>query len=371
MTIQNFTVEYSTNGTSWTALTNVQEINGFCGRRSLQDTFTPSSMGISLRYPTGFASPIAALVPGTWIRVNRVGATYEIWRGKIRDVSVEYGILYSGGVGATDYLQLDCEGVFAEFGRLQGNGQLVTADLVTYLLGDITFYTGLTMGTTFGVDNSPTLSDYTVNGTWAEYLNLIAISVGATIKDGDSQIKVATKDFVGTLPVAFSDTTNNATNQVYDLIRFDSLAENYYTQVQVDTEFYGSVVASSGAGPYRTLKISTINSSVAQAQDLANYYLGVYSVPRLGITEVSCSIDAQKSMNLELGYGWWDLPGYRTNVVFRGTNNYMTILGTSLNADARSGTGRYTYYLADADLTPYLILDSTEYGLLDQNKLSW
>lgn len=369
MTLANFTVEYSTDYTTWTQLDNVQNVFGFVGRRALQDTFEPSVMNVTLRYPTGYASPITALVVGTWIRVKRTGATYEYWRGRIRDVSADYGIPYASGVGNADYLTINAEGSLSELGRLQGNDQLVTSDLVTYLLSDISTYTNVTIGTTFTTTNSPTLSDYTVSGSWLEYLNLIAASTGATLKDGSGQPGVFTKDFVGTLPAIFSDTANDSTHQVYDTIRFDSLASDYFTQVEVNTESYGQVVVSSGSAPYRTLRLSTINNSAAQATDLANYYLGIYSTPSFGISEISCLAEAQNSMNLEFGYGWYDLPGYRTYVEFRGTSYYMTILGCSF--DARPDSARYTYYLAAADLTPYLILDDPDFGILDTNKLSW
>lgn len=369
MTLANFTVEYSANGSTWTQLSNVQNVSGFCGRRVLQDTFEPSTMNVTLRYPTGYASPITDLVVGTWIRVKRTGATYEYWRGRIRDVAANYGIPYSAGVGNADYLVISAEGALAEMGRLQGNNQLVSSDLVYWLLSDVNAYTGVSIGTTFTEANSPTLGSYEVGGSYAEYLNLIATSVGATIKDGSFQVGVYTKDFNGTLPAVFSDTLNNSTNQVYDQIRFDSLASDYFTQVEVNTQDYGTIVASVGSAPYRTLRISTINSSAAQAQDLADYYLGIYSNPSFGISEISCLAEAQNSMNLEFGYSWYDLPGYRTYVNFRGQSYYMTILGTSFDATPESA--RYTYYLAAADLTPYFVLDSDIFGVLDQNKLSW
>jgi len=371
VTIPNYTVEYSADAVSWTQLTFVESINGFVGRRTLQDTFEPSSMNVVLRYPTGYSAPIAELIVGTWIRVKRTGATYEYWRGKIRDVTADYGVLYSGGVGQADYLTITAEGILAEVGRLQGNGQVVTSDLVYWLTSDIQTYSGVPIGTTFTEANSPTLATTSVDGSWAEYLNLIATSVGATIKDGAGQVGLYTKDFVGTLPAVFSDTLNNSTNQIYDQIKFDSLASDYFTQVEVNTQDYGDIVVNSGSAPYRTLRISTINSSAAQAQDMANYLLGIYSTPTFGISEISCLANAQNSMNLEFGYAWYDLPGYRTYVNFRGSAYYMTILGSSFTTDAKAGTARYSYYLAAADLTPYLILDSAEFGVLDQNKLSW
>lgn len=364
-----YTAEYSTDGTTWTALTNVQNLNGFAGRQRLTDTFEPSRMTVTLRYPTGYASPIAALIVGTQIRIKRTGATYTLWFGKIRNVNAEYGIPYAAGVGNADYVTLECEGALAEFGRLQGNDQQIDQDLVTYQLSDISTYTGVVFGTTFDTTNSPTLATSTVSGSYAEWFNTLANSVGATIKDGSGQVGVYTKDFIGTLPANFSDAANNSTNQVYDRVAFDSISADYYTQVEVNTNSVGTVTAETGAAPYRTLRISTFNVSTAQAQDVADYWLGIYNPPTFGISEISCLAEAQNSMNLELGYGWWDLPGYNTYVTFRGTTYYMTILGVSL--DATPDSARYTYYVADTDLYPYEVLDDPIYGQFDNRKLSW
>ena len=180
---------------------------------------------------------------------------------------------------------------------------------------------------------------------------------------------VYTKDFNGSLPVAFSDVANNSTNQVYDGIEFDNIAADFYTQVEVNTATVGNVVVNSGAPPYRTLRIDTINVNTGQASDVANYYLGIFNPPSFGINQITCLAEAQNSMDLELGYAWYDIIGYRTNVTFRGETYYMTILGASI--DATPDSARYTYYLASADLNPYLILDDPVYGILDQNKLSW
>jgi hypothetical protein len=364
-----YTAEYSTDGSTWTALTNVQNVSGFVGRQKLVDTFEPSRMTVTMRYPTGYASPIAALIVGTQIRVKRTGALYTLWFGRIRNVTASYGIPYAGGVGNADFVTLECEGALAEWGRLQGNNQEITQDLVTYQLGDTSTYTGITLGTTFTVDNSPTLATSIVSGSYAEWFNILANSVGATIKDGSGQIGIYTKDFIGTLPAAFSDVANNSTNQVYDAIQFDSAAADYYNAVEVDTNSVGTVTVNTGSGPYRTLRIQTFNVSTAQAQDVANYWLGVYNPQTFGISEISCLAEAQNSMNLEMGYGWWDLPGYRTYVTFRGATYYMTILGVSLDATPESA--RYTYYLADTELYPYEVLDDPIYGQFDNRKLSW
>jgi hypothetical protein len=373
VTVEQYTVEYSLNYSTWTAISNVQEITARVGRTGLQDTFEPSGASIVIRYPSGFASPIAAFNVGTWIRIKRVGAIYETWNGKIRNVTVQWGKPYNYGTatGNADYVTLECEGALAEWGRLQGNNASVVTANAYFQLADVSFQGTLPVGTTYSPTTSPTVGASTISGSYAEWLNTFAATLGATIKDGSNQVGVYTKDFVGTLPVSFSDAANNATNQVYDELTFDSLAADYYTRVEVNTLNFGTVVvtAAGATAPFRTLRISTFSASVGQATDLANYYLGIYSTPSFGISSLSCKAEAQNTFALELGYAWWDLPGYRCNITFRGNTYYMTILGCTLTATPESA--RYSYSVIDADLNPYLILDDPVYGVLNTNKLSW
>ena len=103
---QTYRVYYSTDQVTWTQLSNVESINAFVGRTGLTDTFEPSRATIVLRYPNGYANPIAALVVGTWVKFDRQGGTYEMWRGQIRNVSVAWGKPYRGSVGAADFMTI-------------------------------------------------------------------------------------------------------------------------------------------------------------------------------------------------------------------------------------------------------------------------
>lgn len=90
----------------------------------------------------------------------------------------------------------------------------------------------------------------TVNGTWGDWLNSSIISINGRMADfgGIGTVNVRDPYVSATCTVNFSDTTNNATNQVYDQIRFDAIADNYYTQVQVDPESYAiQTVTQAGA----------------------------------------------------------------------------------------------------------------------------
>lgn len=371
MPVSNYTIEYSTDFSTWSYFTDIQSINGRIGRTAFIDTFQPSQLTFVMRYPTGFYSPNTALVTGTWVRLKRTGTTRTMWTGKIATVTVEWGKVYNTTTnrGEYDYVTVTAEGSFAEWGRLDGNGNTIVSTNAAYALGEAATESGLPIGTTFVVDTSPTIDTSTVTGSWADWINKFAVTLSATVKDGGGQLGVYTKDFVGSLPVQFSDTTNNATNQVYEEIQLSSQVENYFTQIIIDTDSYGQAVAFTGAGPYRTLKLETFSGSAGQALDLANYYLALYQTPLVGISQITCRSEAQNTWALDLGYEWYDILGYRTNVTFRGTSYYMSILGSTFQATPSGST--FSYNLASAAYLPFFILNDAQYGVLDTNRLSW
>ena len=368
---QTFVVEYSTNGTTWTALTNVQEVSASIGRRQLADTFEPSRANITARYPNGFSTPNSALVVDTQIRIKRTGSSYVMWTGRIRNVTVQWGKPYASSVGVADIVEIECEGALAQWGRLQGNSLYVaSSDLLTQI-SNVLSGTNIQYGTTYTASTAPQLGSSTVSDSLANWLNTACATIGATIKDGSDNniVGVNGRDFVGNLPVQFSDATASAYYQKYDNIIFDSISADFFTEIELNTTDLGDVVVTYGTAPYRTFRQTTFNKDVSQATDLANYLLGIYGDNGFGISEISCNSEAQSTWNLDLGYGWWDIIGYTTFITFRGTTIRCTILGSSFTATPDGS--RFTYYVADIGLTPFLILDDTSAGILGTNKLGW
>lgn len=358
---------------NYAVMSDVQQISGFVGRQQIADTFEPSRMTISARYPTGFAAPDASFRVGSLVRVKRVGSAYTMWTGRIRNVSIEWDKPYSTStnIGVADYITFDCEGALSDWGRLQGNNLSVAADDLLTQLSNVLSGTNLQYVTTYTAATAPELSSSQVSDSLAVWLNTACATIGATIKDGsdNSIVGINGRDFVGNLPVQFSDIANNLSNQVYDTIVFDSVSADFFTQIEINTTAYGDVVVETGVAPFRTYRQTTFNSSVAQATDLANYLLGIFGENGFGISEISCKSEAQNNWGLDLGYGWWDIIGYTTFITFRGSVFRCTILGSSFTATPSES--RFTYYVADIGLTPYLVLDDTSAGILDTNKLGW
>lgn len=372
----NYIVQYNATfpSGSFTTLTNVQEIAFRGGRRNQLDAYNASSIVITARYPSGYASPITALVPGTYVQVltpNASGYPYGIG-GKIRNVTVTYGIPYSGSVGNADYVEIEVEGGFAEIGRMAGNGYVMASGTLGEQVVTMDAQTGLTAGAT-GINK--VMAGTTINGTWGDWLNNSIISINGRMADfGGVGIVFIRDPYVsGTCSVNFSDTTNNATNQIYDQIMFDAIADNYYTQVQVDPESYAiQTVTKAGATlPYRTLTVNTFNSSTSQAADLAAFLLSQYGTQKFAISQISCRAEAQNTFKLD-NMGFVDMQymiGAKVNVTFRGTVYTCIIEGISFTATPEGA--RYTYDVSGADLNNYLVLNDSVFGKLDSNKLGY
>jgi hypothetical protein len=382
MPAPSYTVEVRTGTTgSFTTLSNVQNIDLSIGRQRQLDAYQASKANVTLRYPSGFYSPIAAIAPGSQIRIVNATTATILFRGSISNVNVQYGIPYASNVGVSDYLHINCEGSLATFGRMAGEGYAMAKQDVQQQMFDAanetntsSYYLGPTTGGT-----GPTLEQSNVDSTWGDWVTKTAQTINGRIMDSVDFNTVALLDpqrnHIAT--INFSDTANNATNQVYDRIDFHGLADNYYTQVTVDPETHSAATATSvGASkPYRTLTMNTFSASTSAAQDYADYLLGYYNQPTVGIASISCLAEAQNTFELDnLGPGSYGANfatsiGTQVDVAFRGTT--LTCIIEGANVTAQPGSARFTFYLSAADLNAYLILDNTTFGKLDFNKLGY
>jgi hypothetical protein len=369
---QNYEVSFSTDNSSFTALDYVQNISMTNGRERQLNAYNASRASVTLRYPSGFASPITQIVSGTFIKIIDVGNTITMFNGIIDNVDVQYGIPFVGSIGNADFLTFTVEGAFALFGRMSGEDYVMPAGDLTTQLALCVDETDLT--TTFtGTDQ--TIGGTTISGTWGEWLNKLMTTLNFRMHDSrNAKIVDLKSPFVfRTAAVNFSDTTNNATNQVYDQINFGSYADNFYTQVIIDPENFAASTVETGSEPFRTLKINTFNASTGQATDYANYLLGNYDTQSFALLSISCLAEAQNNFKLnDLGLTidkFPTFPGVLVNVTFRGTVFNCVIEGVTMTATPESS--RYTYHLSGADLNAYLILDNAVFGKLNENKLGY
>jgi len=369
-----YTVEYSTDNVTWTALSNVQAININIGRQEMLQQYSASTAQVVVRYPNGYNSPIAEMVSGTYIRIGSPNTTdpfYSTYFGVIKDVSVTYGIPYVSNVGNSDFLNISIEGSFAAAARMQGNSYVMAAGLLSAQILDMLSETLIDVSTDF----NPQMAGTTISSTWGDWLNSVLVTLNGRLSDSQGVEAIFLKGPFNqtTCTVNFSDVANNATNQVYDQANFGAFSDNFYTQVTVDpADFAAQSVTKSGAtDPLRTYLVNTLSASAAQALDQANFLLSQYHTQKFALTSVSCLAEAQTSFKLDkmgltqLG----EIIGSRVSVTFRGTVYQSVVEGITVSATPESS--RYTYYLSGADLNNYLILDDAVFGQLDNNKLGY
>jgi hypothetical protein len=380
--LQEYKVSYSADNVTFTALSNVQNINLSVGIQAQLDQIRASTGQVVVRYPTGFASPITDLKAGTYIKIENDTnpSPYVLWVGKISNVVVEYGIPYSAGVGPADFLTISCEGFFADLGRMTGNNYSMAADTLTSQFSAASTQSGVPMF--WNGQASRTGAAQTISGTWADWLAKTALSNNARMWDG---IASALYDVFIVDPFTLTGTQNYFTDgtpdplnisQKYDQITFDSLADNYWTQVSVAPDGLATqtVTKVGETAPFRTYQVNTNNPTTGQALDFANYLLGNYQTPKFAISSVSCLAEAQTGAMLLDNFAGFTQTfagtvGVQTEVVFRGTTFVCVVEGVTMSATPAGA--RFTFYLSGADLNAYLLLDELTRGTLDNNKLGY
>jgi hypothetical protein len=374
MAIVQYQVEVgATYATLTTVVSNVQNVSLKYGREKPLENYSSNTANVVLRYPTGYTSPNALFVTGTWVRISvrRVAPGFETYRqlfvGRITDVIVNYGIPYSGGVGNADFVTLTCEGNFAAFGRVQGNNYAMTAGTLSAQAGQCTTQTGLNISTSSGFGGTQSFPATTISSTWGDWVNRAVLTMNGRlidISDGILMVNAYYKfaGFYGN----FSDTTNDASNHSFEQIAFTSLADSFYTQVTVDPESFAAATVQTGSAPYRTYLVNTFNASTSQATDFANYLLSTYSTATTRILSVTCNLNAQEGDIPSYGMGEI---GSTVTVTFRGVTLNCVIEGATFSGNPTQSSA--TFYLSAQDLNNYLTLNDAVYGKLDNNKLGY
>jgi hypothetical protein len=389
MAIQNYQVYYVSSSTEY-QLSNVQSINVSCGVQNQLDQIRASTGTVTLRYPSGFASPITALVPETEILIrnmsNPTAANRMVYRGYITNVTVTYGIPYntSTSVGVEDYLTIDFEGEFARLARMNADDYPMAAGNLTTQFLDAR--TEANVGMEWQGSSTRQGAATTITGTWGDWLSQTAITHNARLTefhnpDGYTGVYLvspfsASTSLLRFYPVGTATVGNEG--QIYDQITFHSLGDNYYTEVTVVPESFAeqTVVKTGAADPLRTYQVNTLNASTSQALDYANYLLSNYQEPVLGIASVSCLAEAQLVNRLDSGtQGDSYNPqlskymGLETEVIFRGQTFMCIIEGVTMSATPAGA--RFTFYLSSSELNEFLILNNAFFGKLDTNKLAY
>lgn len=410
MTVWNsWTVEYL-NGSTWTAIDNVQQLECMVGRRRLLDPWPTSTATMTVWYPEGWATPIPNLAIGSQIRFFAPGrsATKPSWTGYVSNLRVDLGVMWDSGTsdGNLDFLTIEAEGYISRLGRLP----TTTWDLeLSYDFTEV-WDDNLKIRTVTNLDRTSPWND----GTYEEFLRPsggpLAGSVdqlgqlqawsqmmGHRLYDGVRRswtVGIGTADqpatYIG-IPVEdpvmttvrFSDTTNDSTNRQYDAVTFDSVFDLNYNAATVsfrdgalDPLAREQTSTSLNITPeqdyFTEFPIAAAGEAV-KYRAVADRILRTLQPPAVSIDSISATSAGQHTQNLdtlgvtdlELGY----LPAYAVEVQLRGQTLYCQIEGVQITAN--TSETRFTYYLTTTGQTARFTLDSAAAGRLDINRLAF
>jgi hypothetical protein len=213
---------------------------------------------------------------------------------------------------------------------------------------------------------------YEINQSAGDYLQFALNSINGRMRDYSTadRVDVYSPYGITNSTYTFTDSTPSSTAMTYQACTFDSLVDNYFTQVIID--FGGLVpvvVTSSGATePYRVLQMN-VKLFSGESIDYANYLVGVFDNPALEVSSLTCIGQAQSAD--DLAKICTDCINKRFAILFRGSTVYAICEGFTMSLDP--GQTKVTYYFSTDNqyVADWLILDDSTNGKLDINRLGF
>jgi hypothetical protein len=389
------TVNYSAtfNGT-YTTLTGVQSVNIFRGRRRFQDPYSGTTCQIELIPATSYATPLAV---GQFIdvRTTNAAASPAYFTGRISDVERIYGMPYNTGTqyAPQDRIVITAQGTIGAIGQAGNAGfdYLFDLDIVS-MFSRVAGECGMGFDTNlspFGVQGA-LLDAATDSESFLDVLNKMCNAAQTLLEDVDMHRdpvgSIGTADFwwqvfqpPSTRAITFSDAPG-VNEYAFNQIKYLSGAEMTFTQVQVNgyVSSLAPQIANTGSAPYNTLVYDTKLKTTAAMSNLANYLLIVNSqntpTPFSLTTDTLCADGIQALLymtdeNSFLPYGTKNyLLGTGVTIEFRGTTVTALLQGISSNFYADRAV--FELMLSPSLGVPFT-LDSTSFGVLDQNRLGF
>lgn len=353
-------------------LASVQSFRAFRGRRRNIDTYAAGSFSMTLFDP----SETIELNDRIWIKTISGTPTtigQAVFFGYITDLSWQYYYDSDGDVLTVQGVDLfgALGQVTVSYSQAAANAGRAIKDIFDYAIDTLpvgiqSIDGGSGTGPAAEAQSDVSAQTYTNRQAIEIFNELCATEQGRLWTDtiGEQNFRSRNKFDVST--INFSDTTNNATNQVYKEIQFTTSAQDYFTQIVVKPVGLASqeAIAFDAVEPYRSYQITTQDATTEQAKNLAEYLANNYSSQTPEIAVIKCLAEAQNTPKLtEI-----DLAD-KVTVTFRGQTYTMIIEGIEISATPEAS--EYTFYVSPADRNAYLILDDTTFGRLDFNKLGF
>lgn len=359
--------------TAWTEYTNVLTLSIDIGKKSILDTVGPSQATFTYRRVDA-STPVPSIGDTIYLVDYTTGTTAQqiaqnndlMFVGKVSDAAIDWTINSSG-----DTISVNCEGYLADMGRNTLNAVSFSSTTLSSYITNLNTASGQT-AVLYNAGANETLAAETWSQSAADLLRTISTTVYGRCVELDGAVALLAKNYTQTASWKFSDAASG-TYQTYDDLRYESLANNYYTKILVN--YPTNQTASVGTGD-RVLTLDTLAKDATAATTLGNFYKNAYGTPVMGLAVISASASSQGTFRLgkisTLGSyqaGIYNCVGTELNVDFRGSTLTVIVEGVSISADPTDS--RFTFYVSPGDLNSYLILNNTVLGRLNYNKLGF
>lgn len=383
MPVANYELQafYGTPVPTWNNVPYLFNFTVNIGRQFQLDTYRADTATVEFWYLYG-SSQQDNFKPGDPMRIIDTTRNVILFIGRIKDVEIVYGkpfgtVVGPFTIGNDDRMIITLESEFSVLGRMSGNGYVMAASKLNTQINNAETQTGVTIADPSDAATVD-MGGQTLNGTWGDWLNRVLLTLNNRLRQTLS-LEVVSKYDIGVLTQSFAE-SDGPLFQRYDQVVFDSLADNYYTQITVDPEGLAEQTVQTGSAPYRTYKVDTLNATTGQALDYANYLLQNYDDPELSLSAIIAT-SQQQGTNFYLDtlgmvggglpptYYTQKLVGHATSLILRTVGYNFVIEGLTVSGNPESQ--RFTYYVSAQDLNAYLILNDSVYGTLDNNKLGY
>lgn len=338
-------------------LNNVTAVSLNKGRRVLSDNYAAGYATIIGTNPSALPTlAIGQLVTCTLTNPNQPPQNTRTWTFKVADFRVVYGIRPS-----MDEWELILEDAFATLGRARVT-QSWTTGRATYggftdIVQPLFISVAQVPATTYKEMSAQSLVN---ESALSAVQSIINTEQGLLYADGDLITFYSRGWQQYTAFFNFSDAGGAATK--YQQLNFFSMADNLANKVVVTIN--GAPGATVGTGNY-SYQLDSYALDATAAQDIGSYVSGALAVQTQAPNQMVVVLnDETTSRTLDC-----TLNNAGVNITLRGTTYQATVIGYTISSTPTAT--RVTLNLASTAFYNFLILNSTVYGTLDNNRLGF
>lgn len=349
-----------------TELSSVQEISIQKGRTKIQDPFKSSTAVIRGRNFAGL--PNIELNTAIYIYAKRGNNTWQIFSGKVADFKKIYG-----QVAEMDTWEIYCEDILATLGRAfiksgttwaAGTTTMNAALGVATAIGTISF---LQQGTSTSLVSAQDVSN--LNG-FTVVNQLAATEQGYIYPYAHDGYEFASRNYYSNLSYLgdFTDGTLTATYSTakFTDVQFGSFADSYFTSVVVEPN--GLAAQTSGVAGERVYTMNSYDQTTAQAQNLADYVLATLNVQQAQPSVISAISEIQTN-DVAMICAELAGQGRRIGIILRSQRYEVFVEGATITATPEQS--RFSFNVVSSKALNFFILDSHNFGVLNQNRLGF